>query len=58
MMTGTLGIVMWLMMGLMIAGLAGATITWAKRRLRRQTAQQPLPRRPEDNVRRRWLRRS
>lgn len=32
MMTGTLGIIMWLIMGLMIAAMAGGAITWVKRR--------------------------
>ena len=38
-MTGTAGIIMWLMMGLMIATMASGAITWAKQRLRRQGAQ-------------------
>ena len=43
MMTGTSGIIMWLMMGLMIAASAGAAIAWARRRTRRQTGQRPEP---------------
>ena len=43
MMTGTLGIMMWLMMGLMIAASAGAVIAWVRRRTRRQTSQRPEP---------------
>jgi hypothetical protein len=34
-MTGTLGIVMWLMMGVMLTGLAGGGIAWLQRRLKR-----------------------
>jgi hypothetical protein len=46
MMTGTPEIFMWLMMGLMIAAMAGGAITWAERRLRQRTAQQPQPQAP------------
>jgi TRAP-type C4-dicarboxylate transport system permease small subunit len=35
MMTGTLGIVMWLMMGAMLTGFAGGGIAWLRRRLKR-----------------------
>jgi hypothetical protein len=35
MMTGTLGIVMWLMMGAMLTGVAAAGIAWLRRRLKR-----------------------
>jgi len=52
MMTGTLGVVMWLMMGLMIAGIGGA-IAWVRRRPRERAAQRPQPQPPEDNLRRR-----
>jgi hypothetical protein len=45
-MTGTLGTAMWLMMALMIVGMAGGAIAWAKRRIRRQTAPQPQPQPP------------
>jgi hypothetical protein len=57
MMTGALGVVMWLMMGLMIAAMAGGAITWARRRLRRQATRQPGPQAPGETVRRRWPRR-
>lgn len=40
MMTGTLGMIMWLMMALMTAGMAGGAITWATQRPRRHTAHQ------------------
>ena len=43
MMTGALGVVMWVMMGLMIAAMAGGAITWARRRPRRQASRQPGP---------------
>jgi hypothetical protein len=36
MMTGTLGVAMWLMMALMLLGLVTGSITWARRRLTRQ----------------------
>ena len=35
MMTGTLGIVMWLMMDAMLTGLAAGAIAWLRRRLKR-----------------------
>jgi hypothetical protein len=40
-MTGTAGIIMWLIMGLTIAAMASGAITWAKQRLQRQSAQRP-----------------
>ena len=43
MMTGTLGMVMWVMMGLMMAAMAGGAVTWARRRTRRHTPQRPEP---------------
>ncbi len=52
MMTGTLGVIMWLMMGLMIAAMTGGAIAWAKRRTRRHAAQRPEPQGPGDNVHR------
>jgi hypothetical protein len=36
MMTGTLGILMWLMMGAMLISLAAWRIPWLRRRLRRR----------------------
>jgi hypothetical protein len=57
MMTGALGVVMWLMMGLMIAAMAGGTITWARRRLRRQATRAPGLQAPGEIARRRWPRR-
>ncbi len=53
MMTETLGVVMWLMMGLMIAGIGGGAIAWVRRRPRERAAQRPQPQPPEDNLRRR-----
>jgi len=50
-MTGPLGVVMWLMMGLMIAAMASGVIAWARRRLRRQTVPQPQPQPPGDSPR-------
>ncbi len=38
MMTGMLGMVMWLMMGLMLLGLATGSIAWVRRRLKRRSA--------------------
>lgn len=35
MMTGTLGVVMWLMMGAMLTGIVGGGIAWLRRRVRR-----------------------
>ena len=35
MMTGTLGIAMWIMMGAMLAGFAAGSIAWLRRRLKR-----------------------
>jgi len=57
MMTGALGVVMWVMMGLMIAAMAGGAITWARRRLRRQASRPPGPPAPGEIVRRRRPRR-
>jgi len=37
-MTGMLGVVMWLMMGLMLLGLATGSIAWVRRRLQRRSA--------------------
>jgi hypothetical protein len=34
MMTGTAGVVMWLMMGVMMVGMATGVVAWARRRLR------------------------
>jgi putative membrane protein len=34
MMTGMLGVAMWLMMGLMLVGIATGGVAWARRRLR------------------------
>jgi hypothetical protein len=42
MMTGLAGAAMWLMMGLMLLGLAAA-ITWTRRRLRGRHDDQPPP---------------
>jgi putative membrane protein len=38
MMTGMLGMVMWLMMGLMLLGLATGSIAWVRRRLKGRPA--------------------
>jgi hypothetical protein len=57
MMTGALGVIMWLMMGLMIAAMAGGAITWARRRPRRQASRPPEPPAPGETVRRRRPRR-
>jgi putative membrane protein len=38
MMTGMLGMVMWLMMGLMLLGLAAGSIPWVRRRLKERSA--------------------
>jgi hypothetical protein len=38
MMTGILGVFMWLMMGLMLLSLAAGSIAWARRRVRGQPA--------------------
>ena len=35
MMTGAAGVVIWLMMGLMVAAMGGGAIAWARRRMRR-----------------------
>ncbi len=35
MMTGTLGIVMWIMMGAMLTGFVAGGIAWLRRRLKR-----------------------
>jgi putative membrane protein len=44
MMTGTLGLLMWLMMIVMLVGVAAGGITWALRRLRgRPAASNPPP---------------
>jgi putative membrane protein len=44
MMTGLGGAVMWLMMGLMLVGLASGGVAWARRRLRgRPSAADPPP---------------
>ncbi len=43
MMTGALGAVMWVMMALMITGMAAGAITWARRRPRGRDAQRPQP---------------
>jgi hypothetical protein len=50
-MTGTLGLSMWVMMGLMLAAMAGGVIAWARRRLGRQTAPSAQPQPPEDDAR-------
>jgi putative membrane protein len=42
MMTGTLGVAMWLMMGLMLVGIATGGVAWAMRRLRGRPSG-PLP---------------
>jgi putative membrane protein len=42
MMTGMLGALMWLMMGLMLVGIATGGVTWAMRRLRGRPSG-PLP---------------
>jgi LPXTG-motif cell wall-anchored protein len=34
-MTGTTGIIMWLMMAVMVAAMAGGALVWAKRRWRK-----------------------
>jgi uncharacterized membrane protein len=55
MMTGTLGMVMWLMMGLMLLGFLTRSITWARRRLKGQPASTETRhsgRTPEDTLRR------
>jgi hypothetical protein len=51
MMTGALGAAMWVMMGLMIAAMAGGAIAWARRRLRRQTVLPAQPEPPGDSAR-------
>jgi len=43
MMTGLAGAAMWLMMGLMLIGLAAGGITWTRRRLHGQPDGQPPP---------------
>jgi hypothetical protein len=43
MMTGLAGAAMWLMMGLMLLGLAAGAITWTRRRLHRRHDDQPPP---------------
>jgi len=50
-MTGTAGIVMWLTMAAMIAGMGGGAIAWATRRLRRQTGQRQHQPRKRDRAR-------
>jgi hypothetical protein len=50
-MTGAFGLAMWLMMGLMIAVMAGGVIAWARRRLRRQTVPPAQPQPPQDGAR-------
>jgi len=46
MMTGMLGVVMWLMMGLMLVGIVTGGITWAMRRLRGRPPVRRRRRRP------------
>ena len=41
MMTGLAGAAMWLMMGLMLLGLAAAAMTWTRRRLHGRHDDQP-----------------
>ncbi len=43
MMTGLAGAAMWLMMGLMLLGLAVGAITWTRRRLHGRHDDQPPP---------------
>lgn len=43
MMTGAAGVVIWLMMGLMVAAMAGGAIAWARRASRRHATQRPEP---------------
>ena len=43
MMTGLAGAAMWLMMGLMLLGLAVGAMTWTRRRLHRSHGHQPPP---------------
>jgi F0F1-type ATP synthase assembly protein I len=41
MMTGLAGMAMWLMMGLMLIGLAAGALTWTRHRLHRHARRQP-----------------
>jgi putative membrane protein len=57
MMTGLGGALMWLMMGLMLVGLASGGVAWALRRLRGGRPSGPLPpadETPEGILRRRY----
>ncbi len=56
MMTGLGGAVMWLMMGLMLVGVASGGVAWARRRLRGRPSGPPPPadETPEGVLRRRF----
>jgi putative membrane protein len=56
MMSGMGGAVMWLMMGLMLVGLATGGVAWARRRLRGRPSDPPPPadQTPEGVLRRRY----
>jgi hypothetical protein len=53
MMTGMLGVVMWLMMGLMLVGIVTGGVAWAMRRLRGRSSGPRSDQTPEEILRRR-----